>query len=99
VAIDATELPTGLAHGAAHQRSALVPSRQGSTFLACSRQSEIIASIAFLLRKACAGVGGTSRRATGRDSPSAANRLRGATDIAAAGRISRHPDRILSLVM
>src|SRR5680860_1764490 len=50
--LDASTMP------AAHQRSAICPSRQRLTFLACSRQIPIIDSIALVERSVRARVGG-----------------------------------------
>ena len=49
---------------AAHQRSAIRPSRQRLTLLACSRHTEIIDSMALVERSVRASVGGTPRRST-----------------------------------
>ena len=49
---------------AAHQRSAICPSRQRLTLPACSRQTEIIDSMQFVERSVRARVGGTPRRST-----------------------------------
>src|SRR5215467_2962684 len=47
---------------AAHQRSAMVPSRHRLTFLLCSRQIPIIDSMLFVECSVCARVGGTPSR-------------------------------------
>lgn len=47
---------------AAHQRSAICPSRQRLTLLACSRQTEIIDSMALGERSVRASVGATPNR-------------------------------------
>jgi hypothetical protein len=49
---------------AAHQRSAICPSRQRLTFALRTRQIEIIDSMALVERSVRASVGGTSRRST-----------------------------------
>ena len=49
---------------AAHQCSAIRPSRQRLTLLACSRHTEIIDSMALVERSVRARVGGTPRRST-----------------------------------
>ena len=49
---------------AAHQRKAIWPSRQRVMLLKCSRQIEIMLSIAFVDRKVRARVGGNPRRRT-----------------------------------
>ena len=65
VAVDAAELLAGSTIPAAHQRSAICPSRQRLTLLACSPQTEIIDSMQFVERTVRAGVGGTPNRNTG----------------------------------
>ncbi len=77
VAVDAAELAAGLDHpgGAPAQRSAIWPSRQRLTFLAWSRQIEIIDSIALVDRSVRASVGGTPRRSTVRVSVRPSRRL------------------------
>ena len=60
---------------AAHQRSAIRPSRQRLTLLACSRHTEIIDSMALVERSIRASVGGTPRRSTVRVSSRPSRRL------------------------
>ncbi len=55
MAVDAAELLAGLDHPAAHQRSAIVPSRQFLTLLACVRQMLIMLSTALVERSVRAG--------------------------------------------
>jgi hypothetical protein len=60
---------------AAHQRSAIVPSRQFLTLLACVRQIEIMLSTALVERKVRASVGGMPSRSTVRVSAMPSRRL------------------------
>ena len=58
VAVYTAELLAGLDHPAAHQRSAICPSRQRLTLAECSRQHQIISSMVVVERSVRASVGG-----------------------------------------
>ncbi len=62
VAAEPAEPLAGFEHAGAHQRSGICPFRQRLTFLACSRQIEIIDSIALVERSVRVSVGGTPSR-------------------------------------
>ena len=75
VAVDAAELLPASTMPAAHQRSAICPSRQFLTLLACVRQIEIMLSTALVERRVRARVGGMFRRSTVRVSAMPSRRL------------------------
>jgi hypothetical protein len=58
MAVDAAELVIGLEHPSAHQRRAMVSSRQRLTFLECSRQISIMDSIGLEGAGRCCGASG-----------------------------------------